>query len=89
MSEQSCGVHDHCEWQSDGVSGGTCSDPLLAPNNMNFYDCVEYCNNDVEGGRIPCVGSQEEHDLLYGRGGGEDLWIGLFQTTAGVNEVED
>lgn len=88
-SEQLCGVNDHCEWQSDGVSGGTCSDTLVTPTSMNFYDCVEYCNNDVEGGRIPCVESQEEQDLLWARGDGGYIWLGLFQTTAGVNEVED
>ncbi|GMH75004.1 hypothetical protein TrRE_jg1398 [Triparma retinervis] len=92
-TDQSCDVHEHCHWESDGLSGGTCSDPLVAPTDMNFYDCVAYCDNDFGGGRmgrIPCIGSQEELDQLWSRGGGELVWVGLYQTTEnGIEEWID
>jgi hypothetical protein len=52
---------------------------------MTFWDCVKFC--ELEGARMPCVASREDHDVLWARAGEENVWIGLFQTEAGDNAV--
>jgi hypothetical protein len=62
-SEDSCGSHSWCAWEADdGALGGSCSDPLIAPGYMDFFECAHFCSYEVEGGRIPCVASMEDNN---------------------------
>jgi serine protease 12 (motopsin) len=81
-SEDSCGSHSWCAWEADdGALGGSCSDPLIAPTDMTFFECAHFCSYEVEGGRIPCVASMEDNNELWGRSQGLDqnyVWNGNF-----------
>jgi hypothetical protein len=90
--EGECGGHNWCAWEADDSElGGSCSDPLVAPTAMSFFECADFCSHDVEGGRIPCIASTEDNNELWGRDLGEKTckgrgldgrcaWVGYVQT---------
>jgi hypothetical protein len=67
-------VHSSCAWEE-----GKCSDPLLAPLDLSFFECAHFCSYEVEGGKIPCPEEFAEQDELLGRHadlGWGGLWLG-------------
>jgi hypothetical protein len=80
--EDSCSSHSWCAWEADdGALGGRCSDPLIAPTQLSFFECAHFCSHEVEGCRIPCVASIEDSNELWGRSRGQGwVWNGNFQS---------
>jgi hypothetical protein len=81
VAEEEC-VENGCSW---GESG--CEDPLIAPDAMTFLECARYCNDEVEGARIPCIRSDVENDILSWRHSG-DAWIGQAVLGTGLGWID-
>jgi hypothetical protein len=78
-SQSSCRNNAWCSWGEDGEDTWRCSDQLRTPDNINFYECARFCSVEVERGTVPCVETEEDHELLKSRSSGVSTWVGYMR----------